>query len=273
MAHDSNSPNSGFNSGYSDHSHQYFVPPSEFRNPFSEAYSDSPTSYDPRKMPPTNAFVRASGMVFSTSDGLGSPSWAAPDSWAANRGHSEYYNLPELSEGYETESDNANTPTGWVSGKTRPDDRSRRRARSVVSASFSSMTTVATRGCGTSRHLGRVHAQVGVSRHRDRPTRHCDESDGNAEQKYRAERRLGTAFSERTRSRCVGCVLSRPCLTLFMSEWILGPNEKPAVVKLRMEQVGYECENGAHFGTENLSILLKFVYKAQLSAGVSYPAP
>lgn len=47
-------------------------------------------------------------------------------------------------------------------------------------------------------------------------------------------------------------------------ERILGPNEKlAAIVKLRMEQAGYEYEDGVHLlGTENLNILLKFVCKA-----------
>ncbi len=61
----------------------------------------------------------------------------------------------------------------------------------------------------------------------------------------------------------------------FALERILGPNEKPAaIVKLRMEQAGYEYEDGVHLlGTENLNILLKFVYKAQLLAGVSCCSP
>lgn len=54
---------------------------------------------------------------------------------------------------------------------------------------------------------------------------------------------------------------------------MLGPNERPgAIVKLRMEQAGYDFEDGHHLlGVDSLNILLKFVYKSQLLAGVSDP--
>jgi adenylate cyclase len=55
---------------------------------------------------------------------------------------------------------------------------------------------------------------------------------------------------------------------------MLGPNEKPAaIVKLRMEQAGYTVDDGNHLmKPDNLSILLRFVYKDQLLAGVRISA-
>jgi len=55
-----------------------------------------------------------------------------------------------------------------------------------------------------------------------------------------------------------------------LAERMLGLHECPAAfVKLRMEQAGYDFEDGIHLlGAESLSTLLKFVYKSQLLAGV-----
>lgn len=52
---------------------------------------------------------------------------------------------------------------------------------------------------------------------------------------------------------------------------MLGPHERPgAIIKLRMEQAGYDYEDGNHLlGVEHLGLLVKFVYKSQLLAGVS----
>ena len=57
---------------------------------------------------------------------------------------------------------------------------------------------------------------------------------------------------------------------LFPAERILGQHESPAaIVKLRMEQAGYDFEDGAHLlGIESLGILARFLYKSQLLAGV-----
>jgi adenylate cyclase len=57
---------------------------------------------------------------------------------------------------------------------------------------------------------------------------------------------------------------------LFLTERILGQSERPAdIIKLRMKQAGYDVEDGAHLlGIESLGILVKFVYKSQLLAGV-----
>jgi adenylate cyclase len=57
-----------------------------------------------------------------------------------------------------------------------------------------------------------------------------------------------------------------------MTERILNLNERPAdIIKLRMKQAGYDADDGAHLlGIESLSILLKFVYKSQLLAGVRF---
>jgi len=54
---------------------------------------------------------------------------------------------------------------------------------------------------------------------------------------------------------------------------MLGQSERPAdIIKLRMKQAGYDAEDGAHLlGIESLGILLKFVYKSQLLAGVRWP--
>ncbi len=54
------------------------------------------------------------------------------------------------------------------------------------------------------------------------------------------------------------------------SERILAPHERPAeIVKLRQEQAGYDYEDGVHlFSNEALNMLLKFVYKSQVLAGV-----
>lgn len=54
---------------------------------------------------------------------------------------------------------------------------------------------------------------------------------------------------------------------------MLGPNEKPAaILRLRMEQAGYAVEDGMHLlNPDNLHILLRFVYKAQVLAGVRIP--
>lgn len=51
---------------------------------------------------------------------------------------------------------------------------------------------------------------------------------------------------------------------------MLGQHESPAaIVKLRMEQAGYDFEDGAHLlGIESLGILVRFLYKSQLLAGV-----
>jgi adenylate cyclase len=58
----------------------------------------------------------------------------------------------------------------------------------------------------------------------------------------------------------------------FLTERILNLNERPAdIIKLRMKQAGYDTDDGAHLlGIESLSILLKFVYKSQLLAGVRF---
>lgn len=58
----------------------------------------------------------------------------------------------------------------------------------------------------------------------------------------------------------------------FLTERILNQNERPAdIIKLRMKQAGYDTDDGAHLlGIESLSILLKFVYKSQLLAGVRF---
>lgn len=52
----------------------------------------------------------------------------------------------------------------------------------------------------------------------------------------------------------------------------MNQNERPAdIIKLRMKQAGYDTDDGAHLlGIESLSILLKFVYKSQLLAGVRF---
>ena len=51
---------------------------------------------------------------------------------------------------------------------------------------------------------------------------------------------------------------------------MLGPNEKPAaILKLRMEQAGYTVEDGTYLiNADNLHILLRFVYKPEVLAGV-----
>ena len=51
---------------------------------------------------------------------------------------------------------------------------------------------------------------------------------------------------------------------------MLGQHESPAaIVKLRMEQAGYDFEDGTHLlGIESLGILARFLYKSQLLAGV-----
>jgi len=53
---------------------------------------------------------------------------------------------------------------------------------------------------------------------------------------------------------------------------MLGPKECPAqLVKMKMEQAGYDAEDSQQLlGPESLSILLKFYYKSQSLAGVSY---
>ena len=49
-------------------------------------------------------------------------------------------------------------------------------------------------------------------------------------------------------------------LRLFLIDRILNQNERPAdIINLRMKQVGYNTDDGALLGIENLSILLKFV--------------
>jgi adenylate cyclase len=55
-------------------------------------------------------------------------------------------------------------------------------------------------------------------------------------------------------------------------ERILAPHECPAaIVKLRQEQAGYDYEDGIHlFSNEALNMLLKFVYKSQVLAGVRF---
>lgn len=56
----------------------------------------------------------------------------------------------------------------------------------------------------------------------------------------------------------------------MFTERILSPHECPAaIVKLRQEQAGYDHEDGAHlFSNEALNMLLKFVFKSQVLAGV-----
>lgn len=59
--------------------------------------------------------------------------------------------------------------------------------------------------------------------------------------------------------------------THFISiERMLGQHESPAaIVKLRMEQAGYDFEDGVHLlGIESLGILARFLYKSQLLAWV-----
>jgi adenylate cyclase len=53
---------------------------------------------------------------------------------------------------------------------------------------------------------------------------------------------------------------------------MLGQHESPAaIVKLRMEQAGYDFEDGTHLlGIESLGILARFLYKSQLLAGVCF---
>jgi adenylate cyclase len=56
----------------------------------------------------------------------------------------------------------------------------------------------------------------------------------------------------------------------IFTERILAPHECPAaIVKLRQEQAGYDYEDGVHlFSNEALNMLLKFVFKSQVLAGV-----
>jgi adenylate cyclase len=56
----------------------------------------------------------------------------------------------------------------------------------------------------------------------------------------------------------------------IFTERMLGQHESPAaIVKLRMEQAGYDFEDGTHLlGIESLGILARFLYKSQLLAGV-----
>lgn len=55
-----------------------------------------------------------------------------------------------------------------------------------------------------------------------------------------------------------------------IKERMLGSHERPgAIIKLRMEQAGYDFEDGNHLlGVEHLGVLVQFVYKSQLLAGV-----
>lgn len=303
---DPNSPSSGFDSAqsHSDHStypHQYFVPQTEFSDPFSTTSPQDkrkgmisssepwkPSSKYPNP-PPPHSFLHTQGLAASPTDGPGSPSWAAPDSWAVDKGTGDYYSIPELSEGYNSDFDDGNATMGPLSngaGKPRTEDRPRRRARNVGSVSLSSMASTSALGTGTlsrlrsqpppgatyrmrmytpnsAYHVIAIDLDITVAGLTAKLSKKMGQTNGRV---YLYLKEQGRGMTQHFMFPTVDL------LKILPVERILGPNERPAaIVKLRMEQAGYDYEDGQHLlGIENLNILLKFVYKAQLLAGVSY---
>jgi adenylate cyclase len=302
---DPNSPSSGFDSAqsHSDHStypHQYFLPQTEFSDPFSstspqdkrKGMISSPEPWKPLPKypnpPPPHGFLHA--QATSPTDGPGSPSWAAPDSWAVDKGTGDYYTIPELSEGYNSDSDDGNATMGPLSngaGKSRTEDRPRRRARNVGSVSLSSMASSSALGTGTlsrlrsqpppgatyrmrmytpnsAYHVIAIDLDITVAGLTAKLSKKMPQTKNGRVYLYLKEQGRGvTRYS---------IFPAMDLLKILPIERILGPHERPAaIVKLRMEQAGYDYEDGQHLlGIENLNILLKFVYKAQLLAGVRY---
>ncbi|CAA7260812.1 unnamed protein product [Cyclocybe aegerita] len=280
---DPSSPSSGFDSAhsYSDHSshHQHtysFLPPSEFSDPFSTT-----SLQDKRKgIMPGVDFRRVSPKTpmpprptASTSSGPGSPTWVAPESWAVEKGTEDPYNSTtngDVSEVHDSDSDLSNEGALIPIGRRREDSlRPNGKSKDPASASFSSISSTMTVKRVSRPSLRGLPQQPppGFSYkmriHRQNNTYHVVAIGLDT---------TVAMFSQKL-SKKLKPEEDRVQHNLYMKEQgrerILGQNECPAqIVKLRMEQAGYDFEDGLHLlGAESLGILLRFVYKSQLLAG------
>ncbi|KAF8965555.1 hypothetical protein BDZ97DRAFT_1918118 [Flammula alnicola] len=283
---DPSSPSSGVDSAqsYSDHSsyqhHNYYVSHSEFSNPFSTTpLQDKRKGIIPagdyRKVspkslmapPPPNSAIRANGGIAGPSSGPGSPTWVPPESWAVEKGADDPYNVAEMSETHDSGSEDsiANAPYP-INGKRRPEDRMRRRSKNPASASFSSTISSSRGSRGTLRGLPN-QPPPGFSYkmriYRQNHSYHVISIE--------LDTTVGSLIAKLNKK--VTPEDDRLQHNLYLKEQgrerMLGQNERPAaIVKLRMEQAGYDLEDGLHLlGAESLGILLRFVFKSQLLAG------
>ncbi|KDR67476.1 hypothetical protein GALMADRAFT_258050 [Galerina marginata CBS 339.88] len=287
---DPSSPSSGFDSSqsYSDHSslhqHHYFLPSSEFSDPFSTTpLQDKRKAIIPagdyRKVspktmmppaPPDSLYRNGSvGLaVPPSSTGPGSPTWVPPESWAVEKGSEDPYNNPEVSETHDSgsEADSVNGYSTASKRKVGDKPRHERRARNPASASFSSMASTTSWSSRTTLR-GSQQLPYGFTYkmrvYRPNNTYHVIAID--------LETTVADLIAKLNRKLLKG--EERVQHNLYLKEQgrerMLGQHERPAaIVKLRMEQAGYDIDDGQHLlGAESLGILLKFVYKSQLLAG------
>ncbi|KAF8964961.1 hypothetical protein BDZ97DRAFT_1918661 [Flammula alnicola] len=285
---DPSSPSSGVNSAqsYSDHSsyqhhNQCYISRSEFSNPFStmplqdkrkgiipagDYRKVSPKSLMPP--PPPNSAIRADGGIAGPSSGPGSATWVPPESWAVEKGADDPYNIAEMSETHDSGSEDSilNDPYPINGTERKLEDRMGRRLKNPASASFSSTISSSRGSLGTLRGLPN-QPPPGFSYkmriYRQNHSYHVIsiELDTTVGSLIAKLNKKGTPEDDRLQHNLYLKEQSR--------ERMLGQNERPAaIVKLRMEQAGYDLEDSLHLlSAESLGILLRFVFKSQLLAG------
>ncbi|KAF8149409.1 hypothetical protein B0H34DRAFT_802408 [Crassisporium funariophilum] len=263
---ESNSPDSAFGSssqslsGHSFNGHHNFLSPSEFSDPFSmTSPQDKRKAVDYRKVSPKTMLpphgltsinhvagpIPSSPTVFDA--------WVPPESWAVENRNDDMYN-PELSETQDSGSDeNAHClPNGRRRAGSEMYDSSRKRKQSAGPDMQMSLKTK--QPPPGFRYKMRIYLQDNTY-HVVALTLDSSVSILNS--------RLNKKLLPDNH------VQHNLYLKERGQERILGQNECPAaIIKLRMEQAGYDFEDGAHLlGTESLGILARFLYKSQLLAG------
>ncbi|KAF8181292.1 adenylate cyclase [Pholiota molesta] len=242
-----------------------------FSNPFPSASSTDghewPVTRKPSNPLPPHSLGQHSAVLEGPSSSPTS-SWTTPPSWSVTEKRSIY---SESVTAVDTSDDgSSDSEVVSVGGPKRYEDRLPRPSN-AASASFSSMTRTSRgtlHGLPTqaavmyqirihlpdgSYQLASINLETTVAQLTATALRDIEKKkkEGKFHPSETVEGRIRLYLKEQKRER------------------MLGPNEKPAaIVKLRMEQAGYTVDDGNHLmKPDNLSILLRFVYKDQLLAG------
>ena len=299
----SSSPPSALDSSLSSSDHNFrspnlhsnFLLPSEFSDPFSTTPVHEkrkgilPSNGDFRKVSPKTLLPPygldgANHSSPATLVGPGSPTWVPPESWAVEKTNDDPYNpsgIPELSEGPDSGSDDNihSIPASLVNGRRRTigyDIPKSRKGKRPNTAEHRIAFKVKQPPPGfpyrmkiyrqdNSYHVVAITLQSTVQELNAKLARKLLSADDRVQHNlYLKERGQGMLLRLFF---CFGVIFF---FFLFPAERILGQHESPAaIVKLRMEQAGYDFEDGAHLlGIESLGILARFLYKSQLLAGV-----
>jgi adenylate cyclase len=298
----SSSPSSAFDSSQSNSDHSFqglnFVLPSEFSNPFLNTPVQEkrkgilPSHDDFRKVspktllppyPPNGINPSSSTTLVSGPNSL----WSPPESWAVEKTNDDPYNPngnPELSEAHDSGSDEHidSISTPLVNSRRRtigydfdvprsrkgkqPNAAEHRITFRVKEAPPNFSYKMKIYRQDNTYHVVAITLQSTVAELNARWARKLLSADDRVQHNlYLKERGQGMLFK-------LFLVLNVGKLIFICTERMLGQHEYPAaIMKLRMEQAGYDFEDGAHLlGIESLGILGKFLYKSQLLAGVCY---